>query len=73
MAQSPELIAKLAVYRQKIAEGSMSTEDYRQCVLDIRGDRKNAAVASEQSKRVKAKAVVPDAKNLLAALMGGQK
>lgn len=66
--QSPELIAKIAVWRQKAKDGTLTTEDQREAVAAIRGERKAAAHSSEQSKRTKAKAVVPDAKSLLADL-----
>ena len=70
---SPEMQAKIAVWRQKSESGTMTTEDYKQMIADLRGERKNAANASEQSKRTKAKAAVPDSKALLADLMGGIK
>lgn len=68
MAQSPEIIAKIAVWRAKAAAGDMSVEEYREAIAAIRGDRKSAAVASENSKRKKAAAVIPDAKALLGEL-----
>lgn len=73
MAQSIELQAQIAVWRQKAIDKTMTVEDYRAAILAIRGERKSAAVASEQSKRKAAKAAVPDAKALLGDLMGGLK
>lgn len=67
---SPDLLAKIAIWRQKTADNSMSQDDYREAIAAIRGDRKNAAVTSEQSKRKKAAAVIPDAKSLLGELGG---
>jgi hypothetical protein len=67
---SPELLAKIPVWRQKAADGTMTVEEYKQAIADLRGDRKSAHAASEQSKRTKAKAVIPDAKTLLADLKG---
>lgn len=68
--QSPELQAKIAEWRQKAAAGTLTVEDMKAAILAIRGDRKGAAIASEQSKRKAAKAAVPDAKSLLADLKG---
>lgn len=70
---SAELQAKIAIWREKTRAGQMTVEEYRQVVESIRGERKSAAVASEQSKRAKAKAAVPDAKALLGALGGLKK
>lgn len=68
--QSSELQAKLAVWRQRTRDGTMTVEDYKEAIAAIRGDRKTAANTSEQAKRTKAKAAVPDAKALLADLGG---
>lgn len=68
--QSTELQAKIAVWRQKTRDNTMTTEEYKEAIAALRGDRKNAAATSEQSKRTKAKAAVPDAKALLADLGG---
>lgn len=70
---SPELLAKIAVWRQKALDKTLTVEDQKEAIAAIRGDRKNAANASEQSKRTKAKAAVPDAKALLGDLMGLKK
>lgn len=66
--QSAELQAKIAVWRQRCKDGTMTVDDYKTAMMEIRGDRKSSAHASEQSKRTKAKAAVPDAKALLADL-----
>lgn len=66
--QSPELQGKIAVWRQKSKDGTLTVDDMREAIASIRGDRKSAAHSSEQSKRTKAKAAVPDAKTLLADL-----
>lgn len=67
-AQSADLQAKIAVWRQKNVDGTMTVEDYREAIAAIRGDRKSAHTASDQSRRTKAKAVIPDAKTLLGEL-----
>jgi hypothetical protein len=67
---SPELAQKVAVWRQQAKDGTLTVEQYKDIIASIRGDRKTAAVASEQSKRAKAKAVIPDAKALLNDLQG---
>lgn len=66
--QSAELQAKFAVWRQRIKDGTMTVDDYKEAIMNIRGDRKSAAISSEKSKVAKAKAAVPDAKALLGAL-----
>lgn len=68
--QSLELQSKLAVWRQKAKDGTLTLEEQREAIAALRGDRKSAAHSSEQSKRTKAKAAVPDAKALLASLGG---
>jgi len=67
---SPELQAKIAIWRKKSTDGTMSVEEYKAAIAEIRGDRKSAATSSEQAKRVKAKAAIPDAKTLLGELGG---
>lgn len=71
--QSPDLQSRIAVWRQKALDGTLTVEDQREAIAAIRGERKSAAATSEQSKRTKAKAAVPDAKALLGDLMGGKK
>lgn len=67
---SSELQAKIAVWRKMSQDGTMTVEEYKTAIATIRGERKNAAVTSEQSKRNKAKVAIPDAKTLLGELGG---
>jgi hypothetical protein len=65
---TPELQSKIVAWREKASAGTLTVEEMREAIASIRGDRKNAASASEQSRRTKAKAVIPDAKALLGEL-----
>lgn len=67
---SPELQAKIAEWKSRSIDGTMTVEDYRVAIAAIRGDRKSAHAASDQSRRTKAKAVIPDAKSMLSDLGG---
>mgnify|MGYP000667967235 CR=1 FL=1 len=42
----------------------------REAIIALRADRVGAAIASDKSKRAKAKAEIPDANDLLAELGG---
>ena len=64
---SLETQAKLAVWRQKVLEGTLTLEEMTEAVLIMRGDRKNAATsaASSSSRRAKVKAEIPSADDML--------
>lgn len=68
MSLNPELQAKLNLWRAKAVEGTLSQEEMKEAILAIRGDRKNAAAVSDQSRRKKAKAEVKSADDLLGEL-----
>lgn len=68
MAQSPEMQQRLAILRQKQRDGTIDIEEMKEAILMLKGDRRNAATVSEQSKRVKAKKEVKSADELLAQL-----
>lgn len=68
--QSPELQAKIAEWREKARQGTLTIEEMKEAISAIRGDRKGAAIASEASKRKAAKKAIPDAKSLLSELGG---
>lgn len=65
---SPELASRMAIWRQKALEGTLSIEDQREAVAYIRGERKGAAISSEQAKRTKAKKEIKSAEELLKEL-----
>lgn len=65
MAMTPELESKIAIWRARAINGTLTQEDMKEAILALRADRIGAAVASAASKRVKAKAEVPDADALL--------
>lgn len=65
---SPELQSKIALWRQKAVQGTLTQEEMREAILALRADRVGAAVASAASKRSKAKAEIPDADDLLAEM-----
>lgn len=65
---TPELQSQIATWRDKARQGTLSVDDMKLAIAAIRGDRKNAAATSEQSRRTKAKAEIPNAKSLLGEL-----
>jgi len=65
---SPDLVSKIQIWRQRSRDGSLTEADMAEAVLALRGDRKSAAIASDTSRRKTAKAVVPDADDMLKEL-----
>lgn len=65
---SSELSAKMSIWRAKAAEGTLSIEEQREAVAFMRGERKGAAISSEQAKRTKAKKEIKSAEELLGEL-----
>ncbi len=71
-AQSPELQAKLASWRLRAAEGTLTLEEMKEAIKFLRQDRVSAgrAAATTASKRKKAFAEIPAADDMLADLEG---
>ena len=67
---SPETQARIAAWRHKEATEGLSLEDQKEIVALLRGERRSAAVSSEQSKRARAKKEIKSADDLLAELEG---
>ena len=65
---SPDLQAKIALWRQKAIEGTLSEEEMAQAVVALRGGRVGAQIASTTSKAKKAGAIIPNADDLLGEL-----
>ena len=62
---SPELQSKLAVWREKAAQGTLSMEEMKEAIGFLRADRRAAATQSKSSRTAKAKAQIPAAEDLL--------
>lgn len=63
---TPELNAKIAIWRQRALEGTLTLEEQREAILLLREGRVNAARASEASRRTgKAKAKIKSADEML--------
>lgn len=69
---SPELQSKIAGWRQKAQDGTLTIDEMREGIVLMRQGRMAASVASDASRKARAKVAVPDAKSLLATL-GGMK
>jgi hypothetical protein len=67
---SPEVMSRIAIWRVKACDGTLTTEEMKEAIALIRGDRKSASFASEKSKAKKAESRVPDADDLLNELGG---
>lgn len=66
---SPELLAKISIWRAKANDGTLTLEEQREAVMALRGDRKIAATSGDSAKRTaKAKAAVPNADDMLGEL-----
>lgn len=60
-----EMLVKIAEWRQKAQDKTLTTEDMKAAITAIRGDRKTAASVSEQARRTRAKKEVKSADELL--------
>ena len=67
-AISPETQAEIALLRQKAVEGTLTREEMKRAIILIRGDRRNAAAASDGARRARAKREVPSADDMLRGL-----
>ena len=67
---TPELNQKVAEWRQKSVDGTLSLEDMKEAIQALRGGRVSAAIASAGSKAKKAPMVVQSADDLLGELDG---
>ena len=67
---SPEVAARIVSLRSKAEDGTATLEDMREGVRLLRGDRVSAAVTSEKSRKVKAKAQIKSADEMLDELGG---
>ena len=67
---SPELQAKIALWRMKAAEGTMSLDDWKSAVADLREGRMAASLSSASSTRKQAIKEIPKAADLLDELDG---
>lgn len=82
---SPEMNSRIAFWRQKEAEGTLTIDDMRLAIKELSGDRVSSAIASNTSRtravadgtpkpraaaKPKVAAVVVSSDDLLAELMG---
>ncbi len=67
---TPELNAKIAVWRQSALDGTLTQDDLRQAIDALRGERRSASVASDKSRKAKAVREIPSADDLLSELEG---
>ena len=70
MAISIETQSRIAEWRAKALNNTLTVEDMREALKVMRGERVGAAAASEASRRKKAKIEIPDAQSLLDELAG---
>ena len=67
---SPEVIQKIAVWRQKAAAGTLTEDEMREAIKQLRAGREAASAASAVAKRKTATKVIPKADDLLDELEG---
>ena len=51
---SPETLAKLAIWRRKGVEGTLTQDDMREAIQVLRADRVGAQISSDKSRAKKA-------------------
>ena len=65
---SLELQQKIASWRVRCAEGTMTLDDYKEAIVALRAGRVNAQVASAGAKRTRAQVAIPSAADMLSDL-----
>ena len=65
---SPELQSKIAAWRHRSAEGTLTLEEMKEIVILLRAGRVTSAQSPTTTKRKKAIAAIPKAEDMLADL-----
>lgn len=65
---SPEMISKIALWRQKVNDRTITEAELGEAIRALRQERVGAAIASDASRRKKAKAAIPSADDMLKEL-----
>ena len=65
---SPELNAKIAIWRAKALDNRLTPDDMREAIAAMRQDRVGTSIASETSRRKKAIVEIPSADDMLGEL-----
>lgn len=71
---SPEVQSRIAIFSQKVLDGTLTLEDMKEAVRIMRGDRTAAlrASAAGSTRRAKAKAEIKHADDMLDEFLGGE-
>ena len=67
---SAELQSKIASWRIKAAEGTLTLDEMREGIKYLRSDRMSAATSAAKTRLTKAKSAAPVAEDMLADLEG---
>lgn len=65
---TPEMMGKIAVWRQKALDNTLTLDEMKEAIKALRGDRVGASIASEKSRTKKAPKMQVSADDLLAEL-----
>lgn len=65
---SPELINKVAEWRRKMADGTITLQEQKEAIIALRQNRMAAAAASTKSKKPSSKKPTKSADDLLSEL-----
>lgn len=65
---TPDLSAKISLWRAKAVEGTLTPEEMREAISLLRGERVSAAQATDKARRAKAIKAIPSADDLLKEL-----
>lgn len=63
-----DTMTKIAIWRQKAVDGTLTVEEMKEAIQIMRGDRRGAAIASDKARKAKAGVAIPTADDLLAEL-----
>lgn len=67
---TPEVMSKIAIWRQKAIDDTLTEAEMIEAIQVIRGDRRSAAHASDTARKKTATKVIPSADDLLSELGG---
>lgn len=62
---TPEIQSKIAIYRQKAVDGTLTLDEMKEAVLMMRQNRRTAAASASSPRRAKAKAEIKSADEML--------